>query len=119
MFNNQFSVSDIAHTARCYTELAAEGMGVAIGAGNASVDVSGRLAWKCSIGFNLVEISKHDYVAVDETTSWLGEGGVWGGGVENSQRCIYKRGSGGYVHILCRYKQVITNCNSALVKFQH
>ena len=66
MFNNQFSVSDIAHTARCYTELAAEGMGVAIGAGNASVDVLFGLAWNHGTGFGQVEISKRDYVTANE-----------------------------------------------------
>ena len=34
------------------------------------------------------------------------DGGVWAGGEENSQRCMYMRGSGGYVHILCTYKKV-------------
>ena len=34
------------------------------------------------------------------------DGGVWAGGEENSQRCMYMRGSGGYVHILCIYKKV-------------
>ena len=34
------------------------------------------------------------------------DGGVWAGGEENSQRCIYMRDSGGDVHILCTYKKV-------------
>ena len=34
------------------------------------------------------------------------DGGVWAGGEENSQRCMYMRGSGGDVRFLCRYKQV-------------
>ena len=34
------------------------------------------------------------------------DGGVWAGGEENSQRCIYMRNSVVYVHILCTYKQV-------------
>ena len=33
------------------------------------------------------------------------DGGVWAGGEENSQRCIYMRNSVVYVHILCTYKQ--------------
>ena len=38
------------------------------------------------------------------------DGGVWAGGEENSQRCMYMRGSVVYVHILCTYKQVMRQC---------
>ena len=89
MFNTQFSVSDIADTARCYTELAAASAGVVV-AGNASVDVSGRLAWNRSAGFRHEGLPKHDFVTAKEKT----------------QMCIDMRDIVGYVQFLCRYKHV-------------
>ena len=42
------------------------------------------------------------------------DGGVWAGGEENSQRCMYMRNSVVYVHILCTYKQVVRNVRKPL-----
>ena len=41
------------------------------------------------------------------------DGGVWAGGEENSQRCMYMRNSVVYVHILYTYKQVVCHAKKS------